>query len=156
METTYMTMRDAVLAAKKGDSIEELEAGIIIKIGVGPVPDIPYKVAISPHWQVIKFDPKDLTAEEWGDYILELEQGTHTYKELATKNELPPIRLPSLVKRIAKDSFKKGDENGWNRTKELREALDGYIKDEDIQFHKSGIVEAMENLKPPQGRDESL
>lgn len=111
--------------------------------------------ALSDQWQVIKAEPKVLTAEEWVDYILQLEQATQTYKELIKNSEQPPKRLPYIIKRVAKDSFDEGDKNGQlrerNRLSPLIKACEkaieltgpiyvSVIKDLELELNK---------IKPP-------
>lgn len=90
-----------------------------------------------------------LTAEEWSEYILQLEEATQTYKEIIKNSgEVPPKRLPYLIKRVAKDSFEEGDKNGWNRTKELRDAISEWESGSDKYGQK--VLIAFNKLKTPQ------
>ncbi len=64
---------------------------------------------------------KPVSAEEWAGYMFGLEEATQTYRDiLSNSNDLPAKRLPFLIKRVAKDSFKEG---GAENEKKHREAI---------------------------------
>lgn len=156
--TEYMTMAEAFQCGDNDIPFIEDEFNCNSKYTKGylrsTLNDVAYRPSYdemeSDQWQVIKAETKVLTAEEWSDCILQLEESTQTYKELTKICELPPKRLSYIIKRVAKDSFEEGDKNGWNRTKELREAVGDYIKKEYLIGSWTSVFnDAMKNLKPP-------
>ena len=104
---------------------------------------------------------------EWANYMLQAEEATQTYKEILNNQgtEIPPRRLPNIVKRVARNSFKEGESNGqlqeYQRSEqvELRQSLQNLLNKakrfmdnptcndftQDIQYAEWCI----EHLKPP-------
>ncbi len=96
------------------------------------------RAAVSVEWQIIPAEPKVLTAEQIVDSV---------------NNEYVKIREEDfLTYQTAIQIAKLGQKNGRLerdlQSRPLVESIQKYIDDDNIQWHKSGIEEALQNLKP--------
>lgn len=84
---------------------------------------------------------KPKSAEEYSNYILQLEKATQSYKEIVDGVQHPGSMLDCMIKRVAKDSHKAGQESKnyesisiGDAFKEVREEMEGMDDLDKLSF----------------------
>ena len=136
-----MRLHEAIEKAKNGDTcaIPGLDGFIISKEAhriISPLTDKPYVFCPRDFqrgdWRIIPAEPKVFTAEE-------------SYGEIALAGEdleFYPFKI--IYNFIMKNGRLERD----LEVRPVVKAIQKYQNDDSIEFHESGIFEALENLKP--------